>query len=52
MMNTINSDNDAKVTIIYDEAIDKFRITAKQTGAGETIKISQKGGNFLIVHQE
>jgi flagellar hook-associated protein 2 len=47
MMNTINSDNDAKVTIIYDEAIDKFRITAKQTGAGETIKISQKGGNFF-----
>lgn len=47
MLSTINSDSDASVTIIYDEAIDKFRITAKQTGAGETIKISQTGGNFF-----
>lgn len=47
MMSAINSDKDANVTIIYDEVPDKFRITAKQLGAGETIRISQTGGNFF-----
>ncbi|HOJ12392.1 MAG TPA: flagellar filament capping protein FliD, partial [Clostridiales bacterium] len=47
MINTIDSDKGSNVSIIYDEALDKFRITAKQTGAGETIKISQGGGNFF-----
>lgn len=47
MMSTINSDETAKVNITYDEASDKFMITAKQTGAGDNIKISQTGGTFF-----
>jgi flagellar hook-associated protein 2 len=47
MMNTINSDSTANVNIIYDEVTDKFTITAKQTGAGDNIKIHQIGGTFF-----
>jgi flagellar hook-associated protein 2 len=47
MMSTINSDSDAKVNIMYDESTDKFKITAKQLGAGDNIKIAQGGGSFF-----
>jgi len=47
MLNTINSDPTANVNIIYDEVTDKFIITSKQTGDGDNIRISQKGGTFF-----
>jgi flagellar hook-associated protein 2 len=47
MMSTINRDSDAKVNIMYDESTDKFKITAKQLGAGDNIKITQSGGSFF-----
>jgi flagellar hook-associated protein 2 len=47
MMSTINGDSDAKVNIMYDESTDKFKITAKQLGTGDNIKITQSGGNFF-----
>jgi len=47
MLNTINSDNDAKVTMIYDEITDKFRLTSKELGAGNNLVIAQTGGNFF-----
>lgn len=47
MMNTINSRESAGVNMVYDETTDKFIITAKQTGAGDNIVISQTGGNFF-----
>jgi len=47
MMNTINSDSTANVNITYDEVTDKFIITAKQTGAGDNIRIQQIGGTFF-----
>lgn len=48
MMNAINSDATAKVNIKYDEAADKFVITAKQSGAGDNIIISTgQEGNFF-----
>lgn len=46
VMETINNSK-AGVTIRYDEATDKFIITAKQTGAGDNIRISEKTGNFI-----
>lgn len=48
MMNTINADTDAKVSIKYDETTDKFVITAKQLGAGNNIIIDElQGGSFF-----
>jgi len=48
LMNTINADSDAKVRIAYDEAADKFTITAAQLGEGNNIVInSQTYGNFF-----
>ena len=47
MMNTISNDSTAGVIFTYDEASDKFKISARQTGAGETISISQMSGNFF-----
>lgn len=48
MMNTINADADAKVSMKYDETTDNFVITAKQFGYGENISIgTTQGGNFF-----
>jgi flagellar hook-associated protein 2 len=48
MMNKINADADAKVTMMYDETTDKITITAKQTGAGANILIgTEQTGNFF-----
>lgn len=47
MMSTINTDTTANVNMSYDETTDKFKITAKQLGAGSNIKISQTGGNLF-----
>ncbi|HOJ12118.1 MAG TPA: flagellar filament capping protein FliD, partial [Clostridiales bacterium] len=47
MLSTINSDEDAKVTITYDEITDKFVIKSRALGAGNNITISQTGGNFF-----
>ena len=51
MMNTINTDADAKVNMKYDETTDKFIITSKQFGTGDNITISAiQGGNFFGVN--
>lgn len=49
MMNSINSNASANVSIQYDETTDKFVITSKQLGDGDNIKIdaaSQQGSFF------
>lgn len=47
MMNTINSDDTAKVNMAYDEVGDRFVITSKQTGTGNSIHISEGSSTFL-----
>jgi flagellar hook-associated protein 2 len=48
MMNTINTDADAKVNMRYDETMDKLVLTAKQFGKGNNIDISaEQGGNLF-----
>ena len=47
MMNKINNDAKAGVNIQYDEINDVFVITAKQTGAGNNIRISENGSTFF-----
>lgn len=49
MMNTINSDTDANVSMKYDEATDKFTLTSKKNGYGDNIIIdaaTQEGNLF------
>lgn len=46
VLNTINS-SDAGVNISYDGITDRFKIEAKETGAGRTIKIENTWGNFF-----
>jgi len=47
VMETINNNSKAGVSIRYDETTDKFSITAKQTGAGDNIRISEISGTFF-----
>lgn len=47
VMDTINNSTKANVTLRYDETSDKFTITAKQTGAGDNIRIDETGGTFF-----
>ncbi len=47
VMDTINNNSKANVIIRYDETTDKFSITAKQTGAGDNIRISNTSGTFF-----
>jgi len=47
MMNQINRDSTANVNMQYDEINDKFKFTAKQTGAGNNIEISEIGSSFI-----
>ncbi|KUO74803.1 MAG: hypothetical protein APF77_11115 [Clostridia bacterium BRH_c25] len=47
MMNQINQDSTANVSMQYDEVNDKFKFTAKQTGAGNNIDISESGSSFI-----
>jgi flagellar hook-associated protein 2 len=47
VINAINSDAKANVTVTYDEVTDKFTIVSKVTGAGDNIILSQAGGNFF-----
>ena len=47
MMNEINSDETAQVTMQYDEINDTFKFTAKQTGVGDTLQLSETGSTFL-----
>ncbi len=47
MMNQINRDSTANVNMQYDEINDKFKFTAKQTGAGNNIEISESGSSFI-----
>lgn len=47
VMDTISSNTKANVRISYDETSDKFAVTAKQTGAGDNIRISETGSTFF-----
>ncbi|MCT4633941.1 MAG: flagellar filament capping protein FliD [Firmicutes bacterium] len=47
MMDTINNDSDAGVTMIYDPIKDKFEITSDDTGLGSTLDISEIGSSFF-----
>lgn len=47
MMSTINNSSDAGVTMKYSESEDTFVFTAKKTGAGNKINISESGSTFL-----
>lgn len=47
VMETINNSSKANVTMRYDELTDTFSITAKQTGAGDNIRITETAGTFF-----
>lgn len=47
IINQINSDKEANVTITYSSTTDKFTIVSDQTGAGQNIKIENIAGNFF-----
>lgn len=47
MINQINSDSTAGVTLQYDDATDLFRVTSDQEGEGNNLDITDTGGNFL-----
>ncbi len=47
MMNTINNDSAAGVRMEYNELTDTIKFTAKQTGAGNNLTISETGSTFL-----
>ncbi len=47
MLNQINSDSTAGVNIQYDEVLDTFKITSKEMGAGNNIKISENSSTFF-----
>ncbi|MBP7176999.1 MAG: flagellar filament capping protein FliD, partial [Thermoclostridium sp.] len=47
VMDTINNSTGANVTMRYDEASDRFTLTAKQTGAGDNIRIAETGGTLF-----
>lgn len=47
VMNSINSDSEAKVTMSYDEVTDKITFTAKQMGTGNTADIQDTSGTFF-----
>lgn len=47
MMNQINSDATANVTMQYDDVSDAFKFTAKQTGVGGSLKVTETGSTFL-----
>jgi flagellar hook-associated protein 2 len=47
MMNSINSNSTAQVTMTYDETSDQFRIIADQAGEGNNLNISDTAGNFF-----
>jgi len=47
MMETINSDSEANVTMTYNTLSDSFELVADQTGMGSTLKIDESGSSFL-----
>lgn len=47
VMDTINNSAKANVRVRYDETTDEFTITAKQTGAGDNIRIHETAGSFF-----
>ncbi len=47
MISEINSNEEAGVTMEYDEITDTFVFTADQTGAGNTLEITETGSTFL-----
>lgn len=47
VMDKVNADNEAGVTMRYDEATDELQVRAKQTGAGQTIVLEESGSTFF-----
>lgn len=47
MIDTINKDTDANVTMKYDQNFDQLVITANSTGTGKTLSIADTNGTFV-----
>lgn len=47
VMETVNNSTKANVRLRYDETTDTFSITAKQTGAGNNIRLKETEGTFF-----
>ena len=47
VMDKVNADKDAGVTMRYDEATDELQVRAKQTGAGQTIVLREDNSTFF-----
>lgn len=47
VMDRVNADGEAGVTMRYDEVTDKLEVRAKQTGAGQTIVLEETSGTFF-----
>lgn len=47
VMETINDNAKANVNMRYDEITDTFSITAKQTGAGDNVRLNETSGSFF-----
>lgn len=47
VMQTINNNVEAGVRLSYDEATDKFTLTAKQSGAGDNIRLQEAESTFF-----
>lgn len=47
VMSTVSNSSKANVNMRYDELTDTFSITAKQTGAGDNIRITETAGTFF-----
>lgn len=47
VMDAVNADGTAGVTMRYDEATDQLQVRAKQTGAGQTIALQESGSSFF-----
>lgn len=50
MLNTINNDSDANVTMVYSRLTDKFMITADEGGKDSQVSIVNKSGNAFGVN--
>lgn len=47
VINAVNSNSNAAATMQYSSVTGKFSLTAKQTGAGETLNVENVGGNLF-----
>jgi flagellar hook-associated protein 2 len=48
VMDRVNADGDAGVTMRYNEVTDKLEVQAKKTGAGQTLVLQEAGGSSFF----